>query len=66
MVFHEYAKLCIRTLDNYKMMDHQYPVFVLPFLFQTLFLYSSSGILLQSAGLVILGVVFSFFGYKHI
>jgi len=64
MVFHEHAKRCIHTLDSYKRMAHQYPVFVLPFLFQILFLYSFSDLLLQFASFVILCVVFRFLGTR--
>jgi hypothetical protein len=46
MVCHEYAKRCIHTLDIYKMLVHRYPVFVRLFLFQILFLYSFSRLLL--------------------
>jgi len=40
------VKQYIQILDSYSLLVHQYPVFVLPFLFQTLFLYSFSSLLL--------------------
>jgi len=66
MAYREYVRLCIHIVDSCKMLVRRCPVFVRPFLFQILFLYSFSSLLVQFAGLVILCVVFRFFGYKHI
>ena len=46
MVFHEYVRLSIHIVDIYKMLVRRCPVLDLPFLFQTLFLYSFSSLLL--------------------
>ena len=46
MVFRGYVKQHIHTLDIYKMLVRRCPVLDLPFLFQTLFLYSFSSLLL--------------------